>query len=94
MTSIFVNSYLDDSIEPSGFIEWSSSDLRIDLNTTMAKFHDYRPAFNSTGRLAANITKELTLQQYAPYLTLQDVFQHPFSGQFWEVEWIDLSPEA
>lgn len=94
MTSIFVNNYLDDSIEPSGFIEWSSSDPRIDFNTTMAEFHDYGSGFNLTGRLAANITKELTPQQYAPYSTPQDVFQYPFSGQFGNVGWIDFSPEA
>lgn len=95
MTSIFVHNYLDDSIEPSGFIEWSSSDPRIDFNTTMAEFQDYGPGFNLTGRLAAaNITKELRPAEYAPYSTLEDVFQFPFSGKFGNTAWIDRNPSS
>ena len=44
----------------------SPFDPRIDFNTTMAGFYDYRGGFDLTGRLIANITKELTPQQFAP----------------------------
>jgi hypothetical protein len=61
----------------------------------MAEYHDYGPGFNLTGRLeAANITKELTPQQYAPYSTPAKVFQYPFSGKFGNVAWIDTHPEV
>ena len=93
MRSIFANNYLDDSIEPSGFIEWSSTDPRINFNTIMAEFNDYGPGFNLTGRIAANVTKLLTPAQYAPYSTLGNVFQYPFSGRFGNTAWIDLYPE-
>jgi len=94
MTAIFANNYLDDSIEPSGYIEWSASTPRINFNTTMAEFHDYGPGFNLTGRIVANITKLLTPAQYAPYSTLEDVFQYPFSGKFGNTAWIDRFPES
>jgi len=32
MRAIFANNYLDDSIEPSGYIEWSATDPRIDFS--------------------------------------------------------------
>ncbi|KAI9660954.1 MAG: hypothetical protein M1821_009281 [Bathelium mastoideum] len=90
MRSIFANCYLDDSIDPSGYIEWQDSDTRINFNTSMAEYHDYGPGFNLTGRLAAgNITKELTTQQYEPYSTPDKVFEYPFSGKFGNIAWID-----
>ncbi|KAK8192742.1 hypothetical protein M8818_007914 [Zalaria obscura] len=93
--SIFANTYLDDSIRPSGYIEWSATDPRVNYNTTMAEYHDYGPGFNLTGRLqAANITIEMTAAQYAPYSTVDKVFQYPFSGKFGNTAWIDRRPEA
>lgn len=93
--SIFANCYLDDSIRPSGYIEWSATDPRVNYNTTMAEYHDYGPGFNITGRLeASNVTKELTTAQYEPYSTLERVFQYPFSGKFGNTAWIDRSPAA
>lgn len=61
----------------------------------MAEYHDYGPGFNLTGRLeAANITIEMNATQYAPYSTLEKVFQYPFSGKFGNVAWIDRNPRA
>ncbi|KAK4547738.1 hypothetical protein LTR36_000696 [Oleoguttula mirabilis] len=94
MRSIFSNNYLDDSIEPSGFIEWSATTPRITFNTTMAEYNDYGPGFNLTARLAANITIEMTAQEYAPYSTPAKVFQYPFSGAFGNVAWIDEHPHG
>ncbi|KAF2235482.1 carbohydrate esterase family 8 protein [Viridothelium virens] len=89
MRSIFANCYLDDSIEPSGYIEWQSTDPRLNYNTSMAEYQDYGPGFNLTGRVQANITRLLTSQQYEPYSTPEKVFEYPFSGKFGNIGWID-----
>jgi len=61
----------------------------------MAEYKDFGPGFNATGRAeAANITIEMTKAQYAPYSTLEKVFQYPFSGEFGNTAWIDLHPHA
>lgn len=63
----------------------------------MAEYHTYGPGFNLTGRaqaVAAGITKELNTTQYAPYSTLEKVFQRPFGGEFGYTGWIDRKPEA
>ncbi|GME36851.1 Pectinesterase catalytic [Neofusicoccum parvum] len=92
--SIFANTYLDDSIESSGYIIWGSTDPRTNNYTFMAEYGDFGPGWNETGRLAANITKVLTEEQYEPYDSVEKVFQYPFSGEFGNVGWIDESPEA
>jgi len=92
--SIFANCYLDDSIQPSGYIAWGSTDPRLGANTTMAEYKDYGPGWNATGRAAANITIVMDKQQYAPYSTLEKVFQYPFDGRFGNTGWIDRKPEA
>ncbi|KAL1296801.1 hypothetical protein AAFC00_004430 [Neodothiora populina] len=91
--SIFANTHLDDSIQPSGYIEWSASDVRVNANTTMAEYNDFGPGFDAEGRaLAADVTIELTDAQYTPYSTLEDIFQFPFSGKFGNTKWIDRKP--
>ncbi|KAF4550892.1 Pectinesterase-like protein 1 [Elsinoe fawcettii] len=92
--SIFANSRLDDSIRDSGYIIWSATDPRIGINTTMAEYKDFGPGFNLTGRLVANVTKVFDDRQYAPYNSLEKVFQQPFSGEFGNTAWIDRRPEA
>jgi len=67
------------------------------VNTTQAEYQVYGPGFNATGRAEAveeGITIEMTAEQYAPYSTLQDVFQYPFSGEFGNTAWIDEEPAA
>ncbi|KAK4620200.1 putative pectinesterase A [Fulvia fulva] len=92
--SIFSNSYLDDSILPAGYIEWSTTEPRVHFNTTMAEYHTYGPGFNATARAASNVTIELTTQQYEPYSTPEKVFQFPFTGTFGNTAWIDKDPLA
>lgn len=91
--SIFANTYLDDSIRPSGYIEWSTSDPRVIANTTMAEYKDYGPGFNATGRAEGNVTIVMNKKQYEPYSTLDKVFQYPFTGKFGNTAWIDKDPE-
>ncbi|KAH9933898.1 pectin lyase fold/virulence factor [Fomitopsis serialis] len=92
MRAIFVNNYLDDSIRPAGYIEWQSTDPRIDYNTTMGEFYDVGPGFNLTGRLDGGVTTLLTPEEYAAYATVEQVFQYPFSGEYGNVGWIDFAP--
>ncbi|KZM24922.1 Pectinesterase [Ascochyta rabiei] len=91
--SIFANTYLDDSIQPAGYIKWSASDPRVAANTTMAEYKDYGPGFNATGRAASNITIVMTDKQYEPYSAVDKVFQYPFTGKFGNTAWIDSDPE-
>ncbi|KAI8932268.1 hypothetical protein NX059_010469 [Plenodomus lindquistii] len=91
--SIFANSYLDDSIQPNGYIQWSVSDPRVIANTTMAEYKDYGPGWNETARIASNVTIVMNEAQYKPYSSVEKVFQYPNQGRFGNVAWIDTDPE-
>lgn len=89
--SIFANNLLDDSIQPNGYIEWSSTDPRVNNYTFQAEYQDYGPGFNLTARLANYpITLELTADQYAAYDSPEKVFQYA-DGRFNNTAWIDYS---
>jgi hypothetical protein len=87
-----VNCSLDDSIQPNGYIKWSSSDPRVNSNTTMAEYRDYGPGWNLTGRIQGGVTTVMNATQYEPYSSPEKVFQYPFSGKFGNTEWVDRSP--
>ena len=89
--SIFSNTYLDNSIISSGYIIWQATDPRTNNYTFMAEYNNLGPGFNLTGReAAANITKELTDTQFAPFSTPEKVFQYQ-NGTFGNTLWIDRS---
>ena len=90
--SIFANNFLDDSILPAGYIQWSASDPRVNNLTFMAEYHDFGPGFNLTGRLmdGGNVTIELSDEQWGEYDSPGKVFQYS-DGSFGNVEWIDWS---
>lgn len=91
MLALFSNNYLDDSIQPGGYIEWSSSDPRIANDTYMLEYNDYGPGVNLTARQANYpITKELTAAQYAEYDSPSKVFQYQ-NGTFGNTAWIDTA---
>jgi pectin methylesterase-like acyl-CoA thioesterase len=92
--SIFANTYLDDSIQSGGYIKWSATDPRYGVNTTMAEYKDFGPGWNLTGRVEANVTIVMTDEEYAPYSTLEKVFQFPFSGKFGNTKWIDRKSQV
>ena len=58
----------------------------------MAEYKDYGPGWNATGRAAGNVTIVMTDAEYAPYSTLEKVFQEPFTGKFGNTKWIDRKP--
>lgn len=89
--SIFANTYLDASIEPSGYIEWSATDPRVNFNTTMAEYEDYGPGWNLTGRIDGNVTKILNQTMWEQYSSPAKVFQYFMSGRTGNTGWIDGS---
>jgi pectin methylesterase-like acyl-CoA thioesterase len=91
--SIFANSYLDDSIQPNGYIEWSKTEPRVIANTTMAEYKSYGPGWNEEARRKSNVSIVMTAEEYAKYDSLEKVFQYPFSGEFGNTKWIDRMPE-
>ena len=92
MRSIFSYTYLDDSIQPGGYIKWQPTDNRINNYTMQAEYRDYGPGFNLTAR-AANypVTIELTEGQFKPYSSPEKVFQYR-DGVYGNTKWIDFSP--
>jgi hypothetical protein len=92
--SIFANCNLDDSIRPSGYIAWGTTDPRLGANTTLAEYKDYGPGWNATGRAVGNVTIVLNDTQYEPYSTLEKVFQYPFDGRLGNTGWIDRNADC
>ena len=89
MRSVFSNNYLDDSIQPGGYIEWQATDPRINNSTFQLEYNDYGPGVNMTARLANYpITQELTAEQFAEYDSPDKVFQY-VDGRFGNTAWID-----
>ena len=92
MRSIFSYTYLDDSIQPGGYIQWQPIDTRINNYTLQAEYKDFGPGFNLTARTANYpVTIELTDEQFEPYSSPAKVFQYR-NGTFGNTGWIDTSP--
>lgn len=83
-----MDTYLDQSILPAGYIPWGSTDPRIINATFMATYDDYGPGYNETAEIASNITRVLDTAEVRPYRWPIDVFQTP-DGRFGEIGWID-----
>jgi len=77
----------------AGYTKWSANDNRISGKTLMAEFQNSGPGFNAGGRSSGKISKVLNEQEYAPYASLEKVFQSP-TGEFGQVGWIDKSPDS
>jgi pectin methylesterase-like acyl-CoA thioesterase len=88
--TVFMESYFDASIKPQGFIEWSSSDPRVDAYTFMATWNCSGPGYNVTAERASNVTMVLTDDEVAPYRYPADVFRSQ-DGSAADVQWIDQS---
>ena len=89
MRAIFSNNYLDDSIQPNGYIEWQNTDPRIANDTYQLEYNDYGPGVDLTARLANYpITRELTAARFAEYDDPSEVFQYQ-DGRFGNIAWID-----
>lgn len=90
--SVFARNYLGDSILPAGYIEWSSSDPRVNNVTLMGEYEDFGPGFDLTSRLqgGAGVTVELSASQWADFDSPEKVFQF-VDGDLGNVDWIDWS---
>lgn len=89
--SVFMASYLDTSILPAGYIDWSATDPRVDNYTFMAAAtSNYGPGWNLTAELAGNITHVLDGTEVLPYRWPADVFleSNGTTGNTW---WADQS---
>lgn len=87
--SIFANTYLDASIKPTGYIEWSASEPRVNNSTFMAEYKTYGPGWNQTGRVEGKVTRVLTEKEWKPYSSPAKVFQFFKSGKSGNDVWVD-----
>ncbi len=88
MRSVFMNTYLDSSIKPQGFIVWSTTASQYNASTIEAEWKDYGPGYNLTAILASNVTQLLTDDMVEQYRTPESVFMTP-TGKQPAVDWID-----
>jgi hypothetical protein len=91
--SVFLNTYMDASINAAGYKKWAeSADPAVSRVvpgwTVMAEYESYGPGFNLTGRIAGNVTIEFTKKQARAYDTPLDVFMNETGAQPY-VGWID-----
>ncbi|CBX91374.1 hypothetical protein IAQ61_010731 [Plenodomus lingam] len=87
--SLFANCYMDDSIQPGGYIRWSTTDPRINANTTMAEYKSYGPGWDEKARVAGNTTAVWGEKEMEGWRGVGDVFQFPGEGRGGNVGWID-----
>ncbi|KAI5776343.1 pectin methylesterase [Geopyxis carbonaria] len=86
--SIFMNTYLDDSIQPAGYVNWID---RWGINTTMAEYKSYGPGWNQTGREATNgLSEIMTKEEVSKYDSPRKVFQNPKGKK--DFGWVDWDP--
>lgn len=88
--SIFMQSYLDSSILPAGYIEWSTTLPRVDNYTFMATWDNYGEGWDPAAEKASNITLVLNDTQVAPYRWPVDVFLES-DGTPKNTWWVDQS---
>ncbi|KAK7740708.1 hypothetical protein SLS53_005176 [Cytospora paraplurivora] len=88
--SVFMDSYLDASIRPGGYIDWSATERRVNNYTFMATWDNYGPGWNVTAERASNITIVLDDEGVEPYRWPVDVFLTS-TGEPNNTWWVDQS---
>ncbi|ORY64824.1 pectinesterase [Pseudomassariella vexata] len=89
--SIFMESYLDGSTLPAGYIKWGGTDPRYSNNLTlMAVYNDYGPGYNVSAMKASNVTVVLNDAGVVQYQSPADVLSNP-DGSITNVSWIDAT---
>ncbi|TVY49150.1 putative pectinesterase [Lachnellula occidentalis] len=89
MRAIFARTYLDNSILPTGYIDWVPARYTPNL-TLQAEYKNYGPGYNVSGRASALSDVQLTDRQWGDYDKPGKVFQTP-EGRFGNTGWIDWS---
>jgi len=85
-----MQTYLDASIKPAGYIAWSATDPRVNNYTFMAVFDDYGPGWTPDAMAASNVTIVLDERGVQPYRDPADVFITE-DGRPRDISWIDLN---
>ncbi|KUI57599.1 Putative pectinesterase 11 [Cytospora mali] len=88
--SVFMDSYFDASILPAGYIDWSTTDPRVNNYTFMATWDNYGPGWNVSAERASNVTRVLDDDEVEPYRWPVDVFLTS-TGEPANIWWIDQS---
>ena len=87
--SVFMRTYLDASILPAGYTQWSGQPGgNFGANTTMAVYETHGPGNNPAAQKSGNITVVLDAAAVTPYLRPADVFMTR-EGRQPNVEWVD-----
>jgi pectin methylesterase-like acyl-CoA thioesterase len=89
MRSIIANTYLDASILPTGYIDWSGTPRYSNL-TLQAEYKNYGPGWNLTAREGAKFETILSDKQWAVYDSPDKVFLFE-DGRTRNTRWIDTS---
>jgi pectin methylesterase-like acyl-CoA thioesterase len=88
--TVYMESSFDASIKAAGFIEWLSTDPRVDNYTFMATWNCSGPGYNASAEAASGVTKMLSDEEVMPYRYPAGVFQD-HDGKFGYISWIDQS---
>ncbi|KAK8051753.1 pectin lyase fold/virulence factor [Apiospora rasikravindrae] len=89
--SVFMNSYLDASVLPAGYVRWQDADPRFDAATTLeAVYRNQGPGYDAAAMAASNVTTVLDDAGVGPYATPRDVFMG-WEGEPDDLSWIDQS---
>ncbi|EPE30784.1 Pectin lyase-like protein [Glarea lozoyensis ATCC 20868] len=86
--SVFMDTYLDATINAAGYKKWGTGDERFSNLTLMAEYKDFGPGFNETGRIVGGVTTLLSEKQVKAYDKPVDVFMDE-NGRQPYVGWID-----
>jgi pectinesterase len=88
MRAVYLDTYLDASIEGAGYERWTNNPLTWNWNNyaIMAEYESYGPGFNLTKRIAGNLTTESDAAQAAVYGSPEEVFMTP-TGEQPDVAW-------
>ncbi|KAK8080305.1 hypothetical protein PG997_008123 [Apiospora hydei] len=87
--SVFMNSYLDASILPAGYIQWQDTDPRFDAATTLeAVYRNQGPGYDEAAMGGSNVTTVLNDTSVEPYASPRDVFMG-WEGEPDDLSWID-----
>lgn len=89
--SVFLNTYLDATINGAGYKKWTTdpaTDHYSTLYTKMAEYKSSGPGFNLTARIEGNVTIEFTPDDARAYRTPKDVFMDETGKQPY-IGWID-----
>lgn len=84
--SVFMKSYFDSVILPTGYIDWNGG--RFSNQTFMATYSNFGPGWDVEAERSSNVTIVLDRSGVAPFASPRDVFVDQKSG-LGTVGWID-----